>query len=498
MLETLVILCSLIWLPVLLHQIHQRGLVVFLIWIFVAPVAVNVVKAPGTNPFFTAPTQQQDGPKRRGEKGLGYLEDEVTIRMSDVLQPTRLLFGLFIVVFMATSILQRKKPITLDRTETLMVVFILVVVTSALLQSKRPGFGLRVATDAFTVPFLGYFIARRLVMNEDHLMKLSQVIGYMGVYLIIIGLIERLMYTNLTYRLRGPFDFRDAFYITIMVVFFVVLVEAIGAATGGHKRPLPKAMQIFVLSCAPIIILFVWTRGPWIGFLFGIWTFALLGSKLIMARRKILIAGLVLSLFPIAFMGLQEALSVEDVVGRVGRTGNIYGRLATYQIMVEEWSRKPLFGIGLNNVRDLLAEREISLYGVRSFRFSHNSYLSLATEVGVIGFLAYLAIVASILGMGLRVFRMGKHTRDRWRGIGVIAIMVAYLIPPLSDSTLYRTWVSHVYVFVFAGAVSGVYQMRRALHRIQPEDAASKSISGHAHGRAEGEPAHASVRSRMI
>jgi len=452
----LLIICLLIWFPVLLYQIKHRGFVILVIWLFVAPVASNVVNRPQANPFLEISAEGKD-------TRTVYITGEATIRLRELLEPSRLLFGAYLVVFLLSAVKRSGRPLALDKTEKWMVVFSVVLLASALLQSRRTAFGLHVASDAFVVPFLAYGVARRLVTTEDRFRKLTQVIGWMGVYLIIISIIERLAHADIAYRLRGPFDFRDALYIAMMVVFFTVLIESVGTSSQGQKRVIPYGIQICVLSLAPVIIFLTWTRGPWLGFLLGIWTFAFLGSKLVTLRPKLLALGLLLGLLPVAFLGFQELLGVGEVYSRVANTPNIYRRFATYEVMIEEMSSNPVFGIGLNNMRDVLWEkkRQQTSYGVRAYTVSHNSYLALAGELGAMGLLAYLAILASIFRTGRRVFRMGKHPQECWRGIGVIAIMVAYLIPAAFDTTLYRPWLPPIYVFVYFGGVAGLYDLSR-------------------------------------
>jgi O-antigen ligase len=454
--EVLVACLLLIWLPILLREINQRGFLILLIWLFVAPIASNVVNRPGSNPFLEISAVEEAGVKPE-KSGQGYITRETTVRMRELLEPNRLIVGAYLVVFLLTAVRIKKLAVPLDRTEKWMAAFSLLLVASALLQSRRTAFGLRVASDAFIVPFLSYAVARRLVITEDRFRKISQVLGYMGFYVIVICFVERLVETDIMHRLSGPFDRRDALYIVMMVVFFAVLIEWIITGLRGQEGVIPYGVQICVLTLAPVAILFTWTRGPWLGFLLGIWTFAFLGRKLVMWRPKLLIIGLVLLVFPVTVLGVQELLGTEEVYSRVANIRNVYGRLATYRIMVNEMSNNPVFGIGLNNVRDLLAEEKESVYGMRSYAFSHNSYLALATELGAVGILVYLAMAVSLLRTGLRVFRMGKNAQDRWRGIAVTAIMVAYLIPPAFDSTLYQAWVSHIYVYVYAGGIAGVY-----------------------------------------
>jgi len=456
MMTGLLIVCSLIWVPVLLYQIGQRGFLILIVWLFIAPVASNVVNRPQANPFLRVSTVEDAGVDRK-QQGEAYIRGETTIRLGELLEPNRLLFGAYLLVFGLHAFTLRRLPVPLDRTENWMAVFSLILVASALLQSTRTAFSLRVATDAFIVPFLSYMVARRYVSTEDSLGKLIKVVGYLGFYVVLICFIERWIHPSITYRLSGPFPKRDALYIVMMVVFFAALVDWLISSSRDRKSVLPYGVQICLLASTPLIVLFTWTRGVWLGFLLGIWTFAFLGRNLVMWRRKLLILGLVLGLLPVAVVGFQQALGEEEVYSRVANIRNIYGRLATYRIMMNEMSSNPVFGIGLNNVRDLLAEEKESAYGMRSYSVSHNSYLSLGTELGAIGIVAYLVVVGSIVGTGVRIHRMGKYPQDRWRGIGVVAIMIAYLIPAAFDSTLYQTWVSHVYVFVYVGAIAGLY-----------------------------------------
>ena len=171
MVTVVIIICLLIWFPVLLNQIARRGLWVLLIWLFMAPVASNVINSPGTNPFFQGAvvenndsTQQQPTVIFQGNPTL-YRHGE-TVALRDLLEPTRMLFGAFFIVFVVGAVLKRQHERTFDRTEILMCGFALILLTSVFLRSKGLAFGLRITTDAFIVPFLGYFFARRLVTNE--------------------------------------------------------------------------------------------------------------------------------------------------------------------------------------------------------------------------------------------------------------------------------------------------------------------------------------------
>lgn len=462
MVTVLLILCLLIWLPVLFFQINQRGFLVLVIWLFIAPVATNVINTPDVNPFYE--NQVSDVKARWVPAGVWYREAPTTITWQDLLEPTRTLLGLFLVVYLLGAVLQKKRLLPLDRTEIWMGAFSLIVVASVLLRSWRLAVGLHVAADAFIVPFLAYYIFRRLLTTEDHLRQLTRVIGYMGSYLIVLCLIERLTHQGVTYRLGGPFKDPNILPVVVAVAFFMVLLDSLRKEGGPKERQaLPRGIQTFVLYLAPVIIILTFGRGNWVGFLLGVGVFLFLGSRLVNPWRKLRAVGLVLMLVPMAVISVASFVPKEITAGRIGNVGNVYGRLATWKAVIKQSGKAPIFGHGLNNTPLLLSESKERFGKYESWDSPHNSFLSMWIELGIVGLIAYLAIVGSIIQMGLSLYRTGPHSQARWRGVMVIAIMGAYLGPGLFANTLSATGLSHVYVYIFMGAIAGLHGRRRSV-----------------------------------
>ena len=232
MLTLLFILCLLAWLPIIFYQITYRGFFVLLIWLFIAPFVTNVVHIR-SNPILPAidkrSTTATTAPKEMRRSKDGYLKASHNnpFRRGQLYEPTRLLFCLFLCVHLLDYLRKKPPKRRYNRTEVWMGVFSLLLVASAFIQSYRYQFGLRVALDAFLVPFFAYYLARRYVTNEERLRQLVHTIGYIGLYLILLVLLERLLLTDqgLTYRVRGPFEHRDKLYIVMQTVFFMVLLS---------------------------------------------------------------------------------------------------------------------------------------------------------------------------------------------------------------------------------------------------------------------------------
>jgi O-antigen ligase len=451
------ILPLLIWLPLLFLAISRRGFVVILAWLFIAPVTLNVINKVGGTPLVEI-QGREGGSQERG----GYLGSKTNVRLRELLEPTRILFVGFAVLFLLETMLKRRRLGPFDTVEKCAVIFSLILIASALFKSNRIPFALRVATDAFIIPFLAYFVARRLVTTEDQLRNLMKVLVYMGIYVMIIGLIQRLTSPGLVTRITGPFEGREEIYIVLAVIFFVAWMDSPWRGYSNEKSVLPRITRQFVLCCAPLIILLGWSRGNLVGLFSGIWMFMFFGRRLVNSSRIMGTAGLALVLVPTLAIGLYEIIPEKIFEERISRPSTVYARLGAWQLISEQISKSPVTGVGFNNLRDILDDRRIKFEGVKSETHAHNSFLSILAELGLIGLLAYLAIGGSIIRTGLLLYRRGRDLHQRWRGVALVSMMTAYWVAALFATSLHLPAVSHVYVYITAGAIAGLHVRRRS------------------------------------
>jgi putative inorganic carbon (hco3(-)) transporter len=455
----LLLITGLIWLLTLLHQFAHRGFMVLLIWLLVGPVMSNLVLDPGENPFFRVQNREESSEMVDLHR-TGYLRDKSdAIGMHQLLDPTRSLLALFVVVLILDAMLKRKHLATFDTTEIWMGIFSLILLLGVFLQSYRLIYGLRVTSDAFLVPFLTYFVTRRLVTDEFRFRLFIRIMIYTGFYLVVLGITERLANQVLTYRLAGPFKSPIALYVVAMVTFFSVLLDTLCYDRFYRKQlSLPRAIRWVVLFVTPAIIFLTFSRGNWAGFLIGIWIFLFIARRNIGFPQKVVMLGLVLVSIPIFIISVITFVPIEIVETRIGGTGTIYARIGAWMTAIEKGTESPVFGIGLNNLRNVLHETRTQLNGVYNLRSVHNSFLAILAEQGIVGLLVYMALVISIIRKGLKIFQSNRYFEDKWRGITVIAVLTGYLTPALFASTLHATNVfTHIYVYAFIGAIAGLY-----------------------------------------
>jgi O-antigen ligase len=450
----LLFLAAVPWFFIVVYQFYHRRFAVLLIWLLIAPGVTYLVEE--TEPTVLAETE---GTEMKPWESQYYYEQPAKITLQKLLDPTRMVFGALCLIFLLDGLVKKQRSISLDTAEIRMGVFSVILLTNVFLWSGRLAFGLRTAMDAFIIPFFGYCLARRLVTTEDRLLQLTRVIGYMAAYVILFCVIERLTTPGLFYRLRGPFESDNTLHVVLALAFFLAVLDSRYNAIGVKETALPAVIRSLVLYLAPIVVAFTVARGNWVGFLSGVGIFLMLGRRLgSFSRRTAGAVGLTLIFVLIVSLSLPLLVPEEFFEQRVGDSDTVLGRFATWIATIKILSEAPIFGVGLNNLHGLLGFNEIfSVGGFWNYSTPHNSLLSMIAEVGIVGLVAYLTAVVTIIKMGIRLYRTGPRLQDRWRGVALLAIMIAYLTPSMFAHTLATTGLIHVYVYIFAGALAGIY-----------------------------------------
>jgi O-antigen ligase len=461
----LVLVTGLIWLVILLHQIAHRGFLVLIVWLLIAPVMSNLVNDPGGNPLFNFRKAQETIDDVQMARAAFLRPESNPIRLNQLLEPTRSLLGGFLVIFILAALLKKKHLGPFDKTEVWMGIFSIILLTNIVLYSTRLHFSMRVASDAFIIPFMSYCIVRRLVTDESRFDRFSRIMAYLGVYLIIIEMIEQFVHQGFSHKLAGPFKSSVSLFIVTMVTFFTVLLNTICSYRFSWRQQfLPQGIRWFVLFLSPVVIFFTFSRGNWVGFFVGLWIFLFMAHRKMAFSLKLGMLGLALTTVPLIIIGHSIWIPPETIETEISGTNTIYGRIATWLIAIKIGTEYPITGIGLNDLRIVLHETQMKFNGVANFGSVHNSFLALFAEQGLVGLLAYLALVVSIIQKGLQLYRTGTLFQDQWRGITVIAVFTAYLTPALFASTLHDHKVlTHLYVYVFIGAISGLHSQHERI-----------------------------------
>lgn len=180
------------------------------------------------------------------------------------------------------------------------------------------------------------------------------------------------------------------------------------------KSKLKKAFLFLAIILNSYCILFLFSRGSYLAAFIGLAIIGILRRNIILI---IILAGLIFS---------YNTLLPKAVVERVEMTRNEYGELEnSAQMRVNVWKRSldlfllnPVIGIGFNTFPFL------------GFQLgdTHNLYIKILLEQGVIGLFLFLLIIFFALASSWRLYRKAKDNLLKGIGFGFFFCTISLLI----------------------------------------------------------------------
>lgn len=205
-----------------------------------------------------------------------------------------------------------------------------------------------------------------------------------------------------------------------LVLPFCLAVIATSKKEGQFRR-----LAGFCLVLGVLALVLTQSRGGLIAFagtiLLGLWF--LPGNK----SLRLWLLGFfpigVLLLIPVLSLYSKRFSSVDEFTAT--------GRLMFFGAAWRLFLSKPLVGVGYGNFRELYATLIPGVPG--GVLDSHNLYLQLLSETGVLGFCVFLTIMVVTVRLGLRQFRNPLSPLDRVVGFGAVAAIASMLIHGFVD-----------------------------------------------------------------
>ena len=255
-------------------------------------------------------------------------------------------------------------------------------------------------------------------------------------------------------RFEGTFSQPNPFaiYLTLLIIMGVALLPHL-----AQKKQI--AMSVLLVGSV-ICLYFTFTRSAWIATLLGVFVVALL------ARRRmtlvVMVAGVMVSLvvFPTI---LQRFADLGTSTSAAGYASNsLSWRFDYWGEVLPLASKDPITGIGL----------DMSSLETSQQKEPHNDFLRSYVETGIIGTLAYIALLIS---MGVVARHAMKFTRrrplsyERSVAVGFAACVMAFVVLSIVSNVITQVVVLWYYV-AFAAAAYAVtrYSENAALLGLPP------------------------------
>lgn len=195
---------------------------------------------------------------------------------------------------------------------------------------------------------------------------------------------------------------------------FAMFFWGIGQFLKKKYKPLCYALVAVTI----VDVVYTFSRGGYLALLFGVLVLGLLKD------RKLLV---VLGVFLITW----QTVVPKAVVERVSMTQTADGQLeASAQERVDLWNdalesfmRDPVFGTGFASFQEG--------QHVGSLRDTHNWYVKVMVETGIVGMMIVLVMLYQMLAIGFRLYRRATDPFYRGLGLGLFACVCTCLVANL-------------------------------------------------------------------
>jgi O-antigen ligase/polysaccharide polymerase Wzy-like membrane protein len=388
--------------------------------------------------------------------------------------------------------LQASGLLTVTRFEVGWALLSIVALISALVEANNFEYAAKIAFDSFCLPLLAFHVARHHFDARKRAGALALSMMWLAWVLFATGAFEFVTGVNLfpykgsellregERRVNGPFAADSSFAIVCLLIALFLLVTprllrlrfdtsgrlvyagALAAGVAAALLPLFRSVALALIVCWAIIEIGLAkhraaegktrdreNKDVFSGFASSVRTDSLTQLRLI-----------VVSVIVVSVVIAQSLSGAARFESRLADPRNAYGRLATWQAATEVTLDSPLFGVGLTNYRDYYnqkysraGESEESFLDTRAAETPHSNPLWIAAELGLIGFVLYLAANIYILRMGYRALKSASDERQWAAAICYLALVLAYWIPGLTLSSGYYSDLN-LYFFFMLGVLS--------------------------------------------
>ncbi len=308
---------------------------------------------------------------------------------------------------------------------------------------------------------LVYFIVTMLITSREWLEKcvvaftVSSVgTALIGIYQLAMGNLEsgtvdEQMFGNIGGRVMSTFENSN--------MFGVFLIMSIPFALGYlfSSRSFSGKVGSLICCCAMgICLIYTWSRGAWLGFIISCFIFVLIYNHYIIPFAvPMALAGLALVWDKIGGGMIESLISRFASIITMSDSSSVY-RLGIWRgsmrIIEEYW----FTGIGVGNEAFRSVYIQYAESGIENAVHSHNMFLQVIIELGVVGFAVMLTALVLVIKSGLELIKNTSATKPPERTVAVasIAALIAAAFQGITDNI----WYNYRIFFVFWLVVSFV------------------------------------------
>jgi len=224
-----------------------------------------------------------------------------------------------------------------------------------------------------------------------------------------------------------------------------------------------KLLLLGLIASSVYVILFVFSRGAYAGFLVG-----LLFIGIFKERKLLVFAAALLFAWQVLLpTSVQERITMTYQAGELDPSAQT--RLNLWQEALDMTSHNPIMGSGYDTYE--------YLRGASKYTDTHNYYLKVLVETGIVGLLFYLWLLCKMLYQGQTLFFRAEDPFFKALGLGFAALMVGTIVLNLfGDRWTYFQVNGYIWVLL-ALVVRGHIILREGAREAEEDQASAPALT---------------------
>jgi O-antigen ligase len=232
-------------------------------------------------------------------------------------------------------------------------------------------------------------------------------------------------------------------------------------------KPRIRLMMFAFMAASVVCLYHTYTRSAWVATVIGVVAVAVIG------RRKVL-GGAILACIVVGFVAVPTisqrfadlaSVSGGTTVNASGNTSNsLEWRFSYWADVLPLAERNPITGIGL----------KMSSFETDIAKEPHNDFLRAFVETGLVGLLAYLVLLFSMVVVARQGLRDSGPGFDRSVAVGFAGCVISFVLISVVSNVITEVIVLWYYV-AFAAAAYAVTKFPASERELEPERPAKAS-----------------------
>ena len=378
-------------------------------------------------------------------------------------RPTLILAGLVIFTFFSylIKLIMGKRYFKVELMDVFVVCFMTVTILGGII--SYGGTQSIEAASIYTALILGYFLTVGIVNSKGTLKRTVKILGASMLLVALVGIyqnytgnvsaewIDTEMFDSIEGRVVSTFENPN-----MLGEYLILLLPIVAGAMCGEKSYYKKPWYLICFAAGGLCLVYTWARGAWLGFILAAVLFMLMWNKKAMG---LIVAGVVALPFSLPFLP-------QSIVSRFTSIGDLTDTSTNYRVFIWRGSANlvsdyALTGIGVGEQAFGRVYPYYSFAGIETAPHAHNLFLQLLIEVGIFGFIIFIAMLICLLQAGFTLAKKGDDKEVRLIGCGALAGIFAALLQGMTDYIWYNYRVYFIF-WIVVGIVCAAERIDRA------------------------------------